>query len=73
VRRDSGKLKEDRITCTSVDAAAKVRDLNYKCLAEGEGATAPVRFGSDGITLGDPNRAGEGAEKVFKKIYDKAV
>ena len=54
-------------------AAAKVRDLNFKYLAEGKGATGTARFGHDGITLCDPNRAGEGAAGVFQKIYEKAI
>ena len=64
---------EARITCAIVDAAAKVRDLNFKYLAEGKGATVTARFGEDGITICDPNRASEGAAKVFQKIYDKPV
>jgi hypothetical protein len=56
-----------------VDAAAKVRDLNFKYMAEGKGATVTARFGPDGITICDPNRAGEGADKVFQKIYEKAI
>jgi hypothetical protein len=43
-----------------VDAAAKVRDLNFKYLAEG-------------ITICDPNHAGEGAGKVFQRICDRAI
>lgn len=31
------------------------------------------RFGSDGITIVDPNRAGEGADKMFLRIYDRAI
>ena len=31
--------EEARITCAIVDAAARVRDLNFKYLAEGKGAT----------------------------------
>jgi len=31
------------------------------------------RFGSDGITIVDPNRAGEGAVRVFLRIYDRAI
>ena len=31
------------------------------------------RFGKDGITLCDPNRASEGADKVFQQIYEKAI
>ena len=42
---------EARITSAIVDAAAKVRDLNFKYLAEGKGATVTARFGKDGITL----------------------
>ena len=30
-------------------------------------------FSPDGITLCDPNRASEGAGKVFQKIYEKAI
>ena len=56
-----------------MDAAAKVRDLNFKYLAEGKGAAVTARFGKDDITLCDPNRAGEGAEKVFQKIYEQAI
>ena len=65
--------EEARITCAIVDAAAKVRDLNFKYLAEGKGATVTARFGKDGITICDPNRASEGADKVFEKIYGKEV
>ena len=65
--------EEARITCAIVDAAAKVRDLNFKYLAEGKGATVTARFGPDGITLCDPNRAGEAADKVFQRIYDRAI
>ena len=56
-----------------VDAAAKVRDLNFKYLAEGKGATVTARFGPDGITLCDRHRASESADKVFEKIYDRAI
>ena len=65
--------EEARITCAIVDAAAKVRDLNFKYLAEGKGATVTARFGKDGITIVDPNRAGEGPDKVFERIYDKGI
>ncbi len=65
--------EEARITCAIVDAAAKVRDLNFKYLVEGKGATVTARFGEDGITICDPNRASEGAAKVFQKIYDRAI
>jgi len=49
--------EEARITCAIVDAAAKVRDLNFKYMSEGKGATVTARFGPDGITICDPNRA----------------
>ena len=65
--------EEARITCAIVDAAAKVRDLNFKYLAEGKGATVTARFGPDGITICDPNRASEGADNVFQSIYDRAI
>jgi hypothetical protein len=65
--------EEARITCAIVDAAVKVRDLNFKYMGEGKGATVTTRFGADGITLRDPNRAGEGAAKVFQRIYEKAI
>lgn len=36
--------------------------------AEGKGATVTTRFGKDGITFVDPNRASEGAVAVFQRI-----
>ena len=68
-----GPPSEPRIPCAIVDGAAKVRDLNCKSMAEGRGATVTARFGPDGITLCDPNRASEGADKVFQRIYGKAI
>jgi hypothetical protein len=65
--------EEARITVAIVEAAARVRDLNFKYLQEGKGAPVTARFGSDGITLVDPNRAGEGPAAVFERIYCKAV
>ena len=65
--------EEARITRAIVDAAAKVRDLNFKYLADGKSATVTARFGSDGITICDPNRANEGAAKVFQRIYEKPI
>ena len=65
--------EEAGLTCAIVTAAAKVRDLNCKYPAEGKGATVTAHFGPDGFTLCDPNRAGEGANKVFQKIYEKAI
>ena len=65
--------EEARITCASVDAAAKVRDLNFKYMAEGKGAPVTARFGPDGITICDPNRASEGAATVLHQIYEKPI
>ena len=64
-------VEEARITCAIVDVGAKVRDLNFKYMAEG--ATVTARFGPDGITTCDPNRANEGVDKVFQRIYDRAI
>ena len=38
-----------------------------------KGAAVTARFGPDGITICDPNRVSEGADKVFQKIYDGAI
>ena len=38
-----------------------------------EGANISARFGPDGITICDPNRANEGADKVFQRIYEKPI
>jgi predicted dehydrogenase len=65
--------EDARLTVAIVHAAALVRDLNFKYTQSGLGAPVTARFGPDGITIIDPNRAGEGAEKVFARIYDKAV
>jgi hypothetical protein len=65
--------EDGRITSAIVDAARVVRDLNFKYLSEGKGATVTARFGKDGITIVDPNRLDEGADAVFQKIYDKPI
>ncbi len=61
------------MTCAIVDAAARVRDLNFKYMAEGKDSTVTARFGKDGIIICDPSRAGEGAGKVFQRIYNQAI
>jgi predicted dehydrogenase len=61
--------EDARITVAIVHAAAVVRDLNFKYLHDGKGAPVTARFGADGITIVDPNRATEGPEKVFQRIY----
>jgi predicted dehydrogenase len=65
--------EEARITTAIVDAAAQVRDLNFKYTQEGKGAPVTARFGADGITIVDPMRASEGVEGVFRKIYDRPL
>ncbi|MEZ0273387.1 MAG: Gfo/Idh/MocA family protein [Roseimicrobium sp.] len=65
--------EEARITTAIVHAAAEVRDLNFKYTQEGKGAPVTARFGADGITIVDPMRVSEGAEGVFKKIYDRPL
>lgn len=60
--------EEARITCAIVDAAARVRDLNWKYMQEGKGAAVTARFGQDGITIIDPY-----AVEVFQQIYDKPL
>jgi len=65
--------EEARVTCAIVEAAALVRDLNFKYLNEGKGAPVTARFGPDGITLIDPCRVDEGREAVFRRIYERAI
>ncbi len=65
--------EEARITCALVEAAARVRDLNYQYLQEGKGAPVTARFGEDGITLIDPCRIAEGPEAVFQRIYTRPI
>jgi predicted dehydrogenase len=61
--------EEARITCAIVDAAAKVRDLNFQYLSQGQGAPVTARFGDEGITIIDPlNR-----ENTFQRIYERPL
>ncbi len=63
--------EESRINVAIVHAARIVRDLNFKYLKEGKGAGVTARFGADGTTIVDPNRAVDG--KVFEKLYDQPL
>jgi predicted dehydrogenase len=65
--------EDGRITVAILHAARIVRDLNFKYLQEGKGATVTARFGPDGITIVDPNRASDGPGQVFQRIYEKAI
>lgn len=59
--------EEARIVVGIVHAARIVRDLNWKYLQQGKGATVTARFGRDGITIVDPNRVG--MAQRFRRIY----
>jgi predicted dehydrogenase len=64
---DTYPTAEDaRIVVAIVDAAAIVRDLNFKYLAQGKGAPVTARFGKDGITILDPHGRS-------RRIYTKPV
>jgi len=65
--------EDGRLTAAIVCAARHVRDLNFKYLQEGKGATVTARFGEDGIVIVDPYRMEEGAEAVFRTIYSKPI
>jgi predicted dehydrogenase len=65
--------EDARMTVAVVHAAALVRDLNFQYTQSGLGAPVTARFGPDGITIIDPNRANEGPAKVFARIYEKAI
>ncbi len=65
--------EDGRITVAIVDAARKVRDLNFKYLEAGKGACVSARFDENGITIVDPNRAAEGPDAVFERIYEKPI
>ena len=61
--------EQARIVVGVVHAARWVRDLNFKYLQEGKGAPVTARFGADGITIINPNRARP--DEVFHRIYEK--
>ena len=65
--------EEARLTVAIVEAAARVRDLNFRYLAEGKGAPVTARFGPEGITIVDPERLSEGALAVFDRIYPHPI
>lgn len=67
---EAGKPK-DEVCVNDALAARIVRDLNFKYLSVGKGAPVTARFGADGITIVDPNRASDG--KSFQKIYEKTI
>ena len=50
-----------------------VRDLNFKYVDEGKGATVTARFSKGRHGHRNPIRASEGADKVFQRIYEKPI
>ena len=50
-----------------------MRDLIFKYLAEGKGATVAARFGPDGTTIGDPDRASKGVSALFLRTYETTL
>jgi predicted dehydrogenase len=65
--------EDARIVVAILQAARVVRDLNYKYLQAGRGAAVTAKFGKDGITIIDPNRAAEGNRGVFRSIYNQPI
>jgi len=66
-------LEEGRVTVAILHAARLVRDLNYQYLQRGLPASASARFGSDGITILDPNRAATEPDRLFERVYGRMV
>ncbi|HEY9172028.1 MAG TPA: Gfo/Idh/MocA family oxidoreductase [Verrucomicrobiae bacterium] len=73
VAGDYPTAEEARITTAIIHAARVVRDLNFDYLQRGQGAPVTARFSEEGIVIVDPNRATEGADAVFQRIYTKPV
>jgi hypothetical protein len=61
--------EEARLTTAIVHAAA-LCGPELKYLGEGKGAVVTARFGADGITIVDPNRAGKGRTRCFRKFTE---
>lgn len=65
--------EQARIVVAILHAARVVRDLNFASMQQGKGAVASARFGPDGITIVNPNRAEEGGSGVFQRIYKQPI
>jgi predicted dehydrogenase len=63
--------EDARITVAIVHAARLVRDLNFKYIRQGKGATVTARFGKDGIVILDPNQAD--SRKRCLRIYGRPI
>src|SRR5262249_34290024 len=61
--------EQARIVVGVIEAARRVRDLNFRYVNEGRGTPVTARFGPDGIVIVDPYGAGDSTR--FEKIYDK--
>jgi predicted dehydrogenase len=60
--------EDARITVAILHAARIVRDLNFRYLRQGKGATVTAKFDKHGITIVDPNR-----RAVFTRIYERPI
>jgi len=73
-RRSVAKIhptaEDARVTVAILHAARLVRDLNFKYLRQGKGATVSAKFSRRGITIVDPNRH---PRNVFTRIYTRPI
>ena len=65
--------EEGRITVAIVHAARIVRDRNFGYQQEGKFPAVTAGFGENGITIIDPYRVHSDPDKVFERIYEKAI
>ena len=65
--------EEGRITVAIVHAARIVRDRNFQYQQEGKFPAVTAGFGEDGITIIDPYQVTSDPDKVFERIYEKAI
>ena len=65
--------EEGRITVAIVHAARIVRDRNFGYQQEGKFPAVTAGFGEEGITIIDPYRVHSDPDKVFERIYEKAI
>lgn len=63
--------EDARIVVAILHAARVVRDRNFEYLQQGRGAPVSARFGEDGITILDPNRAPEAG--LLERIYTQPI
>ena len=63
--------EEARIPCAIVDAAAKVRDLNFKYMAEGKGAPVTARFGPTASRFAIRTARAKARARCFRRFTTK--